>query len=549
MDLEGSTHADATNTKSSMGEINSQSISVLEREIARGRGDTIKLKRARNSLLNISVFVPPEILGYIFNLVVIHSLERMGSALHPLELDVQFVGLKKGWYNFLLVCHHWLEVAYATPGLWTFWGNSLYAWEERYMRAGSAPVDLALHADIEFPEILSVPLRNNLLHRTAQDTIREIHLDRKNLHPLTDILFTPGGEGTRERSIESIILGSGALPDLSNFFARSRLPKLRRLHLEGVLETPVWKHLTSQTTRLTCLSLRLIKTSPRPSTSQLFSILLSNPNLRQLSLGDSAFPDDIDESKIRVPLRQLEEMCLFGAFYPIFSMLQRLELTKALNYSNLFFPDDPFPEGFSRTLGPYMQNHLRRDTRFQGDLSVTYWSTCIHIYPVSEGIPVRDGIPGFHIEFEPFPNLPIFDLMAFAPLDHVVHFETQHSLVTEKELFLAMPNIEVLTIRYASLSNGFLQPYPNGPYANAKLLPSLRTLSLKDVGPVSDWRPLVDYLVHQTSNGQMISLELEDLSVIPPEVIEEVEGFVNVKLANEVAEMDWVPGGEEVEDV
>ena len=52
----------------SMGrEINIDRIRDLEKQIEESAGNTIELKRARNSLLNISVIVPPEILGSIFH--------------------------------------------------------------------------------------------------------------------------------------------------------------------------------------------------------------------------------------------------------------------------------------------------------------------------------------------------------------------------------------------------------------------------------------------------------------------------------------------------
>jgi len=81
-------------------EIKVHSIQALETKIGEGTGDVIQLKRARNSLLNISTRIPPEILGSIFRWNVIPD----GS--YP---DVG--GLRKGSYNFLLVCHHWFEVA------------------------------------------------------------------------------------------------------------------------------------------------------------------------------------------------------------------------------------------------------------------------------------------------------------------------------------------------------------------------------------------------------------------------------------------------------
>ena len=90
-------------------ETNFDSIHELEKQIEEGTGDTIQLKRTRNSLLNISTRVPPEILGSIFCWNVIPD----GDYPH-------FGGLRKGSYNFLLVCHHWFEVASHTPELWSF---------------------------------------------------------------------------------------------------------------------------------------------------------------------------------------------------------------------------------------------------------------------------------------------------------------------------------------------------------------------------------------------------------------------------------------------
>ena len=89
--------------------INAHSIQVLEKRIEEGTGDVIQLKRTRNSLLNISTRVPPEILGSIFRWNVLPD----GG--YP---DIG--GLRYGSYNFLPVCHHWFEVASQTPELWSF---------------------------------------------------------------------------------------------------------------------------------------------------------------------------------------------------------------------------------------------------------------------------------------------------------------------------------------------------------------------------------------------------------------------------------------------
>ena len=52
------------------------SVRDLEKQIEEGTGDLIQLKRTRNSLLNISTRVPPEILGAIFSWSAIGPFQR-----------------------------------------------------------------------------------------------------------------------------------------------------------------------------------------------------------------------------------------------------------------------------------------------------------------------------------------------------------------------------------------------------------------------------------------------------------------------------------------
>ena len=65
----------------------------------------------RNSLLNITSRVPPEILGYIFYW---RALQRR-----------HLPKIRQSSYHFLLVCRHWYLVASRTPELWSFWGHTL----------------------------------------------------------------------------------------------------------------------------------------------------------------------------------------------------------------------------------------------------------------------------------------------------------------------------------------------------------------------------------------------------------------------------------------
>ena len=92
-------------------EVNLDSIRALEEQIEEHEKAIIQLKRTRNSLLNVSTLLSPEILGRIFHWNVVPG----GDFDRPSE----------GSYNFLLVCHHWFEVASRTPELWCSWGNSI----------------------------------------------------------------------------------------------------------------------------------------------------------------------------------------------------------------------------------------------------------------------------------------------------------------------------------------------------------------------------------------------------------------------------------------
>ena len=145
-------------------EINLDSILALEKQIEEHERALIQLKRARNSLLDVSILLPPEILGSIF----LWNATPHGN----------FGGLPKGSYNFLLVCHHWFEVASRTPELWSFWGNSILDWTHRHPRCRVTPVDLVL--DSRTSNELDDGIRNALQDRAARDVIRRVHLTGSN---------------------------------------------------------------------------------------------------------------------------------------------------------------------------------------------------------------------------------------------------------------------------------------------------------------------------------------------------------------------------------
>jgi len=515
-------------------EANITLIRALEKQIEEDKVDLIKLKRARNSLLNISTRVPPEILGYVF----VWSIFRESGL--SLESPSNFSGLKEGSYNFILVCHHWFEVASNTPELWIFWGNVLQDWKKRHHRSGVAPLDLVLRrpdGTEDYGSFFDEPLRGALRRRVKQDTIRRAHILTDDYDLLTSVIssLTPDGEGGQNENIESIIwVNKGpATVDISNFFSRSCLSRLHLLDLGGDFWISSWDWLASGTTLLTSLSLELDRAlpPPTPTTSQLFSILRSNPNLRELRLSDTSLPNDADGSTYQVPLRNLKMLSLTGEFRHIFRLLHRLILPQALDKIYLIALN-PTMEDISQTFAPYMEGYFRRDARFQGPLAI-YSSSSYRSISIS----VQATAPAPEVSFmviladAPPPNVLeqfFINLIAPIPRELVTSFTAGLGMKLPEELLFVMPNIGKLSIHGMELSKGFLQPDPDGPHAKTKLLPSLRSLFLKNIS-LSDgsWSHLTTYLAQQTSDKQITLLRVfGDVPYLHSEVVDEIRGRV-----------------------
>ncbi|KAF9645361.1 hypothetical protein BDM02DRAFT_3271756 [Thelephora ganbajun] len=512
-------------------EINIGSTLALDKQISETAAGIIQLKRFRNSLISIAR-IPPEILGYILYLSIVPMIPQDGNP--------RFVGLRKGSYNFLLVCHHWYEIARRTPELWSSWGSNLRDWKRRYLCSETSPLDLVLDGMEDQVGSFDGPLRDALRNRAARDVVRKVHLRSQNIDLLTSIVssLTPEDEGIRHSSIESIDLCG---VDLSDFFAQHRFPRLRDLSLFECLDLP-WDHLKLHTMALTNLTLYngVIPTATSiPTTLQILSLLASNPNIRILTLHSPVAGDDGGHSpRFQVPLHHLEQFTLVTNFHHGFPILQRLELPDRMEHMDLNFRGCTL-EGTRRIIGPYIGDYLHRDTRIGGRPGVFVLSTAngilLQVSAVCTWLHYVDRLP---IRSHPYATLGVtlsqntsrqerdelcIDILALLPRERIVYLNTNLSTHVMEELLVPMPNIEALHLVDAVMPNWFLLPN-----AHRKLLPSLQWLVLENVATEDhDWDPLVRYLTRQTSGGQSVSLTVFGKGVhICTEVVKQIRDLV-----------------------
>jgi hypothetical protein len=507
-------------------EINEDRIRELEKKIEEGTGDMIQLKRARNSLLNVSTRVPLEILGYIF------CWRAFPNSDHFCPSEPQ-----KGSYKFLLVCHHWLEVAFHTPELWSYWGNTLGQWLRRSKRAGTPSVTDLVLIGLQLGHDL-VPLhgtlRNALRERAERNTIRSIHLSTLKSSLQTSIFsaLTPDGEDIRYTSVEAVSLRH---VKVSNFFARHRFPKLRYLHLSVGVRIPSWKDLGSNITTLTTLFIIVDHETGVPTTTQLLSILASNPRLRDLTLSSLMMMGGMPT--ISASLCQLTRFSVGGYLHPVSQLLQQLDYPGSMAEMTLSVSHDVVEDlvGF---LGPYLQDYILRDGRFSEGLGIF-----VDSLPASVSIQAstdnnvnsqRETFASFTANFRanrPPRNRVRFcsNFFAHTPVDYVVYFGGELSMDEIRRIAPTMPQVQELHLVGARLADRFLRSDSGGPLDEEKLFPSLQRLHLEDAnfGGDESWGALLSYLVHQTSGGQRISLAISGLPRhICKDVVAAVESLV-----------------------
>jgi len=497
---------------------------ALEEQIREHKRATIKLRRARNSLLDVSK-LPPEILGDIFH--------------RNVSPRSDFGGLEKRSHNFLCVCHHWYEVASGTPELWSFWGNTLQDWARWCRRSGTGPLDLVLKDDEYYCGNSDAIVRNTLRDHAAADRIRRVHLTSVNSEFLSSIIasLTVKCDEVRSNSMESFVLwghDERGVVGLSDFFARYRFPKLRRLDL--TCTASAWDHINSRTGALIDLDVEFAEPEPGPTTSQLLSALTSNPLLQRLVLYSRAIPNDGGgESSFRVPLHHLKQLTLLGNSRDVIRLLHRLDHPARLDRLSLTLYHWTVVE-ISQVIGPCFRDYLRGRGTSQNGLGLSLSSDDMIILDTGDargiGPPLRQVNTfmtvalGYNeaLSRDVRENV-ILELISHAPQEEIVYFQTHGNFVAMGNVYTKFPNLTTLSLAKIPLSSAF--PKPN-PGEDEGILRSLRYVSLRElVVDDGDWSPLATFLArHASSRNRLDMLEISYSPHMYSEVMESISGVV-----------------------
>jgi len=276
-----------------------------------------------------------------------------------------------------------------------------------------------------------------------------------------------------------------------------------------------------------------------PTTSQVLSLLASNPGIRCFELQWLWVSDDGgNDSMSPVPLHHLERLSLEGSFHHVFPILRQLELPKRIDNVTLNFSHCGLAE-VRETVRSFIRDHLRRDSRFEDRLGVSTSSSAKWFTLQACTIGVGPGLlpqnpPHVEFEMQLAESLSLevhkglfIDTLTHLPREGVVYLKTNLMVAEMVDILIKMPNIEHLYFFDMIIRKGFLLQGSGETNTHQNLLPSLKRLYLENVQTEDeDWGPLITYLTHKASDNQAISLEVFGNRVhICSDVLDQIYGL------------------------
>ena len=440
------------------------------------------------------------------------------------------------------------EVALHTPEVWSFWGNSPTDWARWHRYSGTAPLDLVL-GDVNYDDCsFDIALHGTLQDRAARDAIRRIHLwseDQEFLSSIISTLTATRGR-VRSNSVDSFILSNDGikLVDVSDFFAHYRFPKLRHLELDDC-RIASWDLLMSRTAVLTTLILHLGYPSPTPTTSQLLSILASNPTLRKVSLSRCAVPvDGGGKSPFQVPLHHLKELKLTGGSRHVIGLLHRLDHPTYMDTLDIALCDCVVLD-IPQIIGPYLRDYLRRRGRPQNGLGLSVFQAgqaglhatlCVgDVCAFDPSTPMWGQVATFvkvtvTLDQTMATNRDrsvkgVLDLIPYTPRDEIVYFRSWGEPAAMEYISINLPNLRTLQFGGMRLSAALRGSNLDG---NDNFWPFLQHIFIERLFVEDDgWDPLATFLAHRASSGNRLgSLVVVSSPHMCLEVEERIRGLV-----------------------
>ena len=270
------------------------------------------LKRPGSSSLNVPAHLAPEILGHIFWCEVVSNV----------NCNIRWVYMNT--FKFLLVCHHWFNVATSTPSLWAFWEIPLsectkYSHISRdvplYIKtfhhySGNTPLYINIKPTNPNSDQEVMDASNILQDWGVQKRICDLHIhtSAEVLAKIITFMSMPQPSPIQSQ-IKSLKFIAERLwnnkfhkefPDITNFLKAHSLPGLQCLHLDDC--DPGWKYLICQTSRLTHLHIIINEGSIGPTMTQLAALFTRNSALEEVCLSfDIAMAPEDSLSKRQIP--------------------------------------------------------------------------------------------------------------------------------------------------------------------------------------------------------------------------------------------------------